>query len=231
MAETDTAAKSASPLLVRWAWGLLILFPVVVLTLVFLVAKGGRLVPIPYMLMINDSIMFLVLWFILRRGGWRWGDIGWRFGNWRQVALDVLVGVAGGALFYWLDEAAIGPAVEKICGALHWTYPGLARVHPQPSPMLFAAMIVTSTLFAGTVEESIYRGYAITALRQRLGTAVAALVTSAFFGVLHLGFFGAIGMVANFFDGLLLASLFLSRRRVLPAAIAHAVANVIGLFT
>ncbi len=230
MAESE-AAKAVSPFLVRWAWGLLILFPLVVLTLVFVIDGGGRYIPIPYVLMINDAAMFVVLWMVMRRGGWRMADIGWRFGNWRQVALDVGLGVAVGALLYWIENAAIGPAAEKICAALHWSYAGLPRVLPQPSPVLFVARIATTTLFAGTVEESIYRGYAITALRQRLGTTVAVLVTSAFFGAMHLGFFGASGMLLNFFDGLVLAGLFLSRGRVLPAAVAHAVGNVIGLLT
>jgi CAAX protease family protein len=227
-----TSAKVASKVLTCWAWGLLILFPISFLSLWYVIGKNGRLVPTPFVLMINHSLMFILMWMILRRSGWRLSDIGWRVSrSWSGLLLQILIGVGAGALLYSLDRFAIAPLSERICNALQWTYTGIPRVRPNPSLVLYIGVIVASTLFAGIVEESVYRGYAITVLRQKLGVAFAVIVTSLFFGVLHLGFFGAPSMVANFFDGLLLAVLYVWRESLLPPVVAHAVGNAIAFLS
>jgi membrane protease YdiL (CAAX protease family) len=227
-----TSAKVASRFLTWWAWGLLILFPISYLSLVYVVGKNGRLVPTPFVLMLNHTLMFMLLWGILRRAGWRLSDIGWRVsGGWSGLLLQVSVGSAAGVVLYFLDRFTTGPLSERICNALHWTYAGIPHAQPKPSLALFVGVIVASTLFAGLVEESVYRGYAITVLRQKLRPASAVMVTSLFFGALHLGFFGAQGMVANFFDGLLLAGLYLWRKSLLPPVLAHAIADAIAFLS
>jgi membrane protease YdiL (CAAX protease family) len=169
---------------------------------------------------------------IPRRSRWLLSDIGWRVSRGRSdLLLQVLFGVAAGVVLYSLDRFAIGPLSERICNTLHWTYDGIPRARPKPSIVLFIGAIVASTLFAGVVEESVYRGYAITVLRQKLGVALAVIVTSLFFGALHLGFFGAQGMVANVFDGLLLAVLYIWRESLLPPVLAHAVGNALAFLS
>ena len=63
------------------------------------------------------------------------------------------------------------------------------------------------------------------------GVAFAVIVTSLFFGALHLGFFGAQGMVETFFEGLLLAGLYVWRKSVLPPVLAHAVGNALAFLS
>lgn len=228
MHRPESALKAASPFLVGWAWGLLVLFPLVYLTLVFIVGGGGRFVSPPYMMILNHSLMFLALWAILRREGWTLPDIGWRSRGRHHLAVQLVLGLVAGAALYALDRFAIEPLSERICRALHWSFSGIPRARLRPSRMRFLALVIASTLFTGVVEESVYRGYAIGILRQRLGAPAALIVTSLFFAVMHLGFFGAPGMIANGFDGLLLGGLFLWSGGILPPAIAHAFGNAIG---
>jgi membrane protease YdiL (CAAX protease family) len=102
------------------------------------------------------------------------------------MLLQISIGVAAGVVLSSLDRFAIGPLSERICNALLWTCAGIPRARPNPSLMLFIDVIVASALFAGVVEESVYRGYAITLLHQKLGVAFAVTVASLFFGALHL---------------------------------------------
>lgn len=156
MPEAKPAPKVASPSLVSRAWGLLVLFPIVYLTLVFIVGAGGRFVSPPYMMMLNHSLMFLVLWAILRREGWTFSDLGWRSRGWSDLAFQVALGLAAGMALYAVDRFALQPVSGRMCRALHWSFTGIPRVRLPPSRPRFVAVVTASTLFAGGVEESIY---------------------------------------------------------------------------
>jgi len=88
--------------------------------------------------------------------------------------------------------------------------------------------LIGATVFAGIVEESIYRGYAIRRLSLRMGTGWAMVVSSVLFGPLHWGE-GLWAMVGAMIDGAFLAGIFIWRRNLLTAVVAHAVINVVSI--
>ena len=90
-------------------------------------------------------------------------------------------------------------------------------------------MVIGMTLFAGIVEESIYRGYAITVLQSRYGKSWAVIISSIFFSFFHWGE-GLAGTIIAFLLGLLLGVLYLWRRNLIINGIAHATVNVVTTF-
>jgi membrane protease YdiL (CAAX protease family) len=86
------------------------------------------------------------------------------------------------------------------------------------------------SLAAGVGEELAYRGYAIGALAPLIGAPVAAIVTSAVFGVLH-AYQGPLGIVRAGVLGGMLAWGFLISGSLWPAIIAHVLLDVLaGIF-
>ncbi len=86
------------------------------------------------------------------------------------------------------------------------------------------------SLAAGVGEELAYRGYAIGALAPLIGPSVAAIITSAVFGVLH-AYQGLLGIIRAGVLGGMLACGFLISGSLWPAIIAHASLDVLaGIF-
>lgn len=82
--------------------------------------------------------------------------------------------------------------------------------------------IVSLVLFAPVFEELICRGVVLESLRARYGVVAAWLVSSLFFGVVHL----QPQLVVNaFFIGLILAYIYIRTDSLWPAMILHAVNN------
>jgi len=83
---------------------------------------------------------------------------------------------------------------------------------------------------AGVGEELAYRGYAIGALAPLIGPPLAAIVTSAVFGVLH-AYQGRLGILRAGVLGGLLAWGFLISGSLWPAIVAHVLLDVLaGIF-
>lgn len=151
--------------------------------------------------------------------------LGFCTASWR---IDVLCGVAGylagiplvyvarvfsERLFHGI-ETPLNPAITAFAGSASALYQML--------------IFVQAALLAPLVEEALFRGLFFQSLEERQGRWGAALLSSGVFALLHpqlpLGFLGifALGMV---FDGL-----FIMRRSLLPAIVAHAINNGLILF-
>jgi membrane protease YdiL (CAAX protease family) len=92
------------------------------------------------------------------------------------------------------------------------------------------AVFAGLSLAAGVGEELVYRGYAIGTLAPFIGAPVAAVVTSAVFGVLH-AYQGPLGIVRAGVLGGMLALGFLISGSLWPAIIAHVSLDVLaGIF-
>jgi membrane protease YdiL (CAAX protease family) len=90
-------------------------------------------------------------------------------------------------------------------------------------PELFAAVVIIGVL-AGSAEEVFFRGYMQTRLRERWPPAVAVVVTSVAFGLLHLEWLHAAMALAL---GLWLGFVTERAGSALPAIAAHVVNNVV----
>jgi membrane protease YdiL (CAAX protease family) len=90
-------------------------------------------------------------------------------------------------------------------------------------PELFAAVVIIG-LLAGSTEEVFFRGYMQTRLRERWPPALAVVVTSVAFGLLHLEWLHA---ALAFALGLWLGFITERAGSALPAIAAHVVNNVV----
>jgi len=90
-------------------------------------------------------------------------------------------------------------------------------------PELFAAVVVIGVL-AGSAEEVFFRGYMQGRLRERWGPALAVIVTSVAFGLLHFDWIhGVLALALGLWLG------FVTERAgsALPAVVSHVVNNVV----
>lgn len=97
------------------------------------------------------------------------------------------------------------------------------RPAPDGSWWLAAALVSLILLFAALAEELLSRGYVFAALREWLGCGVALLLTSAAFGLLHLGNKGADArsMTTVILAGLFLGAVLIVTRSLYAAWMAH----------
>jgi membrane protease YdiL (CAAX protease family) len=83
---------------------------------------------------------------------------------------------------------------------------------------------------AGVVEETLFRGYAVTPLLQLSGSRLLAVsISSVVFAALHLPVWGAGPSVAFFIGGLATTVFFVWRRDLLAMILAHVVIDMWGL--
>jgi membrane protease YdiL (CAAX protease family) len=139
----------------------------------------------------------------------RWPSIAWGL----LLAL-VLIGVIG-PLSDWLRRLAGLPGFAQ----------GMEALAPLPAWLRIAAAVT-----AGSVEEVLFHGYAITRLARLLGSIwVAGVIATAVFAVLHYPLWGA-GPVLGFFTGGLFTTAFLIwRRDLVTMMVAHVIVDVRGI--
>lgn len=175
----------------------------------------------PYIAMINHTLLLLITVQFARSEGISFGQLGWRQTK-RTWMLDAAIGVGAGIVIFLLQTHVAEPMVTTIRNGLQ-----VSSMRPESTPVLSfnVAGLIAGTLFAGIVEETVYRGYIQPQLTASLGTIVGVLVTTAGFAIgLHWGL-GPWSLIVVFFDGLLLALLFEWRKNLLACALAHAVVN------
>jgi membrane protease YdiL (CAAX protease family) len=172
----------------------------------------------PYILMINHTILFVILLSFLKKDGLTLQAIGWNV-NASNKTKDIIgksiIGIIAGILIVIFDCYLLGPVIQTL---------GIKGGGFQPG----IQYIIGATFFAGIVEESIYRGYAITLFEKKFNKGLAVLISSIFFIPLHFGT-GIQNMICVFVFGLIFAGLFLWRRSLITNAFAHAVANLIPI--
>jgi membrane protease YdiL (CAAX protease family) len=100
-----------------------------------------------------------------------------------------------------------------------------------PSLQLKWVAVVISAMSAGICEETGFRGYMQRPIEQRHGVALAILISSVFFTLLHLKkAWALVGMVPIIFGaGILLGLLAWSAGSLIPGMVGHVVMDV-GLF-
>ncbi|MFQ6059016.1 MAG: lysostaphin resistance A-like protein [Anaerolineae bacterium] len=162
--------------------------------------------------MVTEYIFLgIVVWF-LRQTGKRLADIGLVMDQWRREAL---LGLGLGVVLFMLSGIMI-TTVERFL-------PSAISREPRPlwASLLFGFGVVTA--FA-PIEEIIWRGYAVTFLRQHLNTWVAVIIASVTFGLMH--WWGGIAlMVEASIVGILLSGLYLWRGNLVANIVCHFVSD------
>lgn len=148
-----------------------------------------------------------------------WGEIGWTPGrprhDWRPLAL------AGGVI---LCALALGALL-----AARW---GLALpLRPQVEPGRWPAWVLYQLLYVSLPEELFFRGYVQGRLAQAMDKAgvtrwAPVLLAAGLFALAHVAVFGGALHLLVFLPAILFGWLRLRTGSVLPAALAHAAANI-----
>jgi len=182
----------------------------------------GIVSSLPYILMVNHTLLFLILLGFIRSDGISLGSIGWQLPSGKKsLWLEPVVGIVTGIVLGLFGHFALEPILEIARGTIGDYQSGIHGIGSR------IPWLIGGTIFAGIVEESIYRGYAIRRLSLRMGTGWAMVVSSILFGPLHWGL-GLWGMVNAMILGAFLAGIFIWRRNLLTTAVAHAVINIVS---
>ncbi len=180
---------------------------------------------IPFILLFLQIILLVILVFVLRKENLRLVDIGWRLLSgqklWFEMLMGGILGIGVGLLYPYV----LAPLLEFVQKAVgDYVPPG------EILPALGSYMVpffIANILLAPFVEESIYRGYAITKLGQRYKQGLTILITSVFFGLLHwAGGFWYMALTGGFL-GVILAGLFVWRKNIIVPFMLHLVLNII----
>ncbi len=181
--------------------------------------------PLPYLIILQGTLILLILYALLRYRGQRWSDVGMRPFRARDLgyALLTLLGAYGAnfalmSAAYWLDPQAFKAHLSELTQ--------LARLLSQGRTYaeLFAMM-----LFVGVYEELAARGFLLHRSLTALGDKAAAVIFSAvLFGLGHL-YQGWLGVVQTAVIGAVFAVAVLRFGSLWPAILAHSGLNTLYL--
>lgn len=153
----------------------------------------------------------IVVWF-LHQEGKRLTDVGFKKDRWQR---EVLLGVSLGLALFMLSGILITIAESFL--------PSAISREPRPlwASLLFGFALVTA--FA-PIEEIIWRGYAITFLRQHFNTWIAVIIASVAFGLMH--WWGGLALIVEtVIVGILLSGLYLWRGNLVANIVCHFVSD------
>lgn len=232
--QTQTTAQI--PL--RYVWILLIVPPILLGMLIVAYAglsgaasAGGQEMEaairsaLPYIILVNHTLLFALLLYLVRKSGHRLRDIGWRIPARSSLTREIASGLAIGVGLYLFKEFAID-SVDALLSGRTPTFYSVFNFTLNPDDI--ALMVAGTTLVF--IEESIYRGVAIPSLRTRYGLAGAIAISSLAFGFLHWGN-GLFAIAVTSVSGVFLGGVFLWRRNLIVGTVAHALYNLLVLLT
>lgn len=234
----QTQAMIATPKLGR-VWLVLLAGPalfflgIVAASIYFGVATQGDVAAIPglvaastpYQLVAIQILLFFILRWAMQGDRLDWNDIGWKIGARQQLWREVLIGIVPGVVLGLLYVRVLSPWLTSVQKSLGDYVPAGELL-----PTLGAVMLpffIANVVLAPFVEESIYRGYALTRLFGRFSTPVAILLSCCFFGLLHwaggIWYILLTGLVA----GGLFAGLYRARKNIIAPFAAHLALNTV----
>lgn len=150
---------------------------------------------------------FLLTRWLARRDSLPLADLGWR----RPSLADVAVGLGAGVALWALNAWVLYPLVQA-------SQPGF---DPTLAPVSLPAAAVTMVV-AATAEDTLYRGYAFTVLKDRHGLLPSVLVTTVLYALLTPARGLALVLWAAYF-GAVLCGLRWWRKGLWPVVLAHCV--------
>ena len=173
--------------------------------------------------LVEAGAIAVVTGLLLRLGGERLSDLGLVA---RGLGRSILVGLGFAAVLFLVVNVGINSVVRSVMGgAVDGSVRALFQ-DPADAPWWVLTAIV-----GGGFAEELTRAFTITRFERllgRAGLAVALVVDSTVFGLGHL-YQGPAGAVSAAITGLLMAFVFLRRRRVTDAMAAHAWFDLLGI--
>jgi membrane protease YdiL (CAAX protease family) len=173
---------------------------------------------------VRAAVVLALVWSLLRASGERLADLGLGV---RAVKLALVRGLLL-AVGIFVLEHAVANGVRAVLGGGTGTAPAVVALFrdPREAPYwVFAAVI------GGGFTEELQRAFVLTRFERafgKVGLTVALLIDSACFGIGHL-YQGPSAAVTTALTGLVFGLVFLHRRRVADAMVAHAGFDLIGV--
>lgn len=178
----------------------------------------------PYQLVVVQIWLLLILMKSLKRDGLTWKDIGWKASDGQQLWRELLIGAVPGIILAYLYIYVLSPMLTSLQQIWDYVPAGELLTSLGASIVPFA---IANVLFAPFVEESIYRGYALTRFFGRFSKPFAIALSCLFFGILHwTGGFWYI-LLTGIVAGGLFAWLYVSRKNVIAPFAAHLAVNIV----
>jgi membrane protease YdiL (CAAX protease family) len=143
-------------------------------------ARIPELVPV-VLLVVEGALLLLILW-ALRRDGLSLRDVGWRRGG-KPLLGGVIAGIAIGGTIALLYLTVLQPLLVMVQRSVGDYVPAESQFPAFGSSLLL--YFLANVALAPFVEETIYRGYALTQLRQRFSGGLAGLISVVSFALLH----------------------------------------------
>lgn len=171
---------------------------------------------IPYLLIADEVILFIVLMIFMKKDKLTFRNIGYKF---EKITVELVIGAVVGALLYFISYY-VSDALSQIS-----IFGNMISPKERFSTEGWVFFIGSITI-APFVEENIFRGYGTTQFESRYGKVAAVMITAFFFSLLHFAE-GFTGIVNYFIIGIVLGILFLWRKNIAANFSAHAVVSLI----
>jgi membrane protease YdiL (CAAX protease family) len=226
-------ASGSYPLSLRWMWlaWLALGFTVLGFVAFGMIARGdptpllertfgdtGRFAFLIYTL--GQVVAALTLILLVKKRGLSIRDLGYR-GRLTKQALAFAA--AGWFVAFWLYYI-----IEKLLAltgvGMFWNESHFLSLN---SPSRVVIVVFATLVVAPLAEETIYRGYVLQALIDRMRTPVAVLLSALVFASIHLGI--GLGLaIYIFFGAIILAYLFVRFQNIYSCVIMHLMNNVVA---
>jgi membrane protease YdiL (CAAX protease family) len=179
----------------------------------------------PYLLTVMQICLYFILRWAMKQDGIGWQEIGWKTAADQQMVREALVGLAPGAALGVLYVFVLSPWLTRVQASVGDYVPAGELL-----PALGAAVLpffIANIVLAPFVEESIYRGYALTRWTGRYSKPVAILLSCVMFGLLHWAGGLWYMLLTGFVAGGLFAGLYTCRKNLIAPYAAHLALNVV----
>lgn len=174
---------------------------------------------IPYILLVNYAILLLITLFAMKKSHLSFSMLGLTDANKNTLKQEILFGIVLGTLLVLALQLLMKYIIFPQ-GSESMFQPG------EGFPIIIYS--ITAIVVAPLVEELLYRGYAITVLKEKFGINLAIFLSAFFFSFLHFGE-GLPGLLTAFIVGLIFGITFFLRKNIIHLIFAHALFNLISI--
>lgn len=186
--------------------------------------NAGIVRSLPYVLILNHAVVFAVLLAILRAKALDLSSIGMSISAGQDLLSETFLGLVAGLALYSIGRFLIDP----LTAMLQRNFGGYRMDQGERGQTSTIPWFIAAVILAAVVEESVFRGYALTQLTPALGLVWAVIISSISFGLLHWAY-GWWGMASTVVYGVLFALLFVWRQSLIAPVVAHALHNLINI--
>lgn len=170
---------------------------------------------------VTQLTFFILLWILNRTRHWSWSDYGWRkietykyFGTVLKIyGLTWIINIMYSVTLF---EKGITPSTTDV----------YTRLLGSTTALSFILNLILAGILAPLLEETLFRGVIFGGLQTYFGKWTSAVLSAAFFSVLHLQ---AYGFIPRFVLGLMLAYLYDKYKSIYPSVALHSLNNIVAL--